>query len=251
MLKLSIYLTIFFLSVLNIYADCKIHVYPDTLYFINNEADSLIISNYGNSSLKIDSIRNKYRYIYNATFIQNNDSYWFRIFCTKYYLIDSYTFTINPKDSILLLIDEPDLCPICKRNDLTYNFIDSLFIYSNDSTNTPVIIYSYGWGNQSGIRNNINLEDANYILYPNYPNPFNNNTIIRYSISKATLVKLIIYDINGRLVINLVDAFQSIGPKDIFWNGRNNIGLQVSSGIYNLILKVDNKILTRKIMYLK
>jgi hypothetical protein len=251
MLKQLKYITFFFLSALNIYAECKIHVYPDTLYFTGNEADSLFISNYGTSSLTIDSIRNKYHYIYSATFINDTNSYWFPIFCSKYYSIESPKFTINPADSILLVIEEPDLCPICKRNSLSYNFIDSLLIYSNDLINSPVIIYSYGWGRQSGIQNNLIPEIANYILYQNYPNPFNNNTIIRYSISKPSLVKLSIYDITGKLVIILVDAFQFAGPKDIFWNGRNSIGLQISSGIYNVILKVDNEILTRKLMYLK
>jgi hypothetical protein len=70
-------------------------------------------------------------------------------------------------------------------------------------------------------------------LYPNVPNPFNPTTSIRYDVPPSGgAVTLHIYDVSGRLVRTLVDGPQTAGQKIAVWNGRDNRGRGVASGIY-------------------
>jgi flagellar hook assembly protein FlgD len=71
-----------------------------------------------------------------------------------------------------------------------------------------------------------------YRLHQNYPNPFNPATTIRYDVPAAGAVTLRIYDIGGRLVRTLVNGVQSAGLKSVRWDGTNNDGLRIASGVY-------------------
>ena len=71
-----------------------------------------------------------------------------------------------------------------------------------------------------------------YTLQQNYPNPFNPSTTIKYTLPKESNVQLSIYDITGREVRTLVTVNQVVGYKEVLWNGKDNNGSQVSSGIY-------------------
>jgi len=76
------------------------------------------------------------------------------------------------------------------------------------------------------------LVPGEFYLSQNYPNPFNPTTRIDYSIPIKTEVKIDIYDIQGRLVKNLVDDFNEPGHFSIFWDGKNELGNAVPSGLY-------------------
>ena len=69
-------------------------------------------------------------------------------------------------------------------------------------------------------------------LFQNYPNPFNSSTSISYEIMKTGDVTLKIYDILGREVRELVNSLQKPGNYKIIWDGKNNRGKEVASGIY-------------------
>lgn len=70
-------------------------------------------------------------------------------------------------------------------------------------------------------------------LYQNYPNPFNPTTIIKYDLPKPSTVKLEIFNILGERIITLVNSeLIMAGYRQVVWNGRNESGNQVSSGIY-------------------
>lgn len=70
-------------------------------------------------------------------------------------------------------------------------------------------------------------------LYQNYPNPFNPTTNFKYSLPKATQVKLVIYDIFGREVKTLINnEMKEAGTYTVTWDGKNNMGIKVSSGTY-------------------
>jgi hypothetical protein len=67
----------------------------------------------------------------------------------------------------------------------------------------------------------------------NYPNPFNPQTTITYELPAAGEVQLGIYDLRGRTVRTLVDgASMPVGRHDVVWNGRNDAGRQVATGVY-------------------
>ncbi|MBN1638319.1 MAG: T9SS type A sorting domain-containing protein [Ignavibacteriales bacterium] len=71
-----------------------------------------------------------------------------------------------------------------------------------------------------------------YKLEGNYPNPFNPSTTIKYSLPFNSNVRLIIYDILGREVVELVNNSEQAGVKKVLWNGLTSNGSMVSSGIY-------------------
>ena len=71
-----------------------------------------------------------------------------------------------------------------------------------------------------------------YGLDQNFPNPFNPTTTISFSVAQESNVSLKIYDINGSLVKTLVNEHKAAGTYSHVWDGRNDSGLKVSSGIY-------------------
>lgn len=70
-------------------------------------------------------------------------------------------------------------------------------------------------------------------LYPGVPNPFNPATSIRYDVpERGGVVTLRIYEVGGRLVRTLLDGPQTVGQKTVVWNGRDDQGRSVASGVY-------------------
>jgi hypothetical protein len=71
-----------------------------------------------------------------------------------------------------------------------------------------------------------------YALLQNYPNPFNPSTTIKYSVPEDGFVRLTIYNLLGQAVTTLVNEEISAGNYSVVWNGKDQGGLKVSSGIY-------------------
>ena len=90
-----------------------------------------------------------------------------------------------------------------------------------------------------------------FILYPNYPNPFNPVTTIRYDLPKESLVDITVYDMLGNVVYNLVNTNQSSGYKSVQWNATNNLGEPVSAGVYLYKIQAENFVDTKKMILLK
>jgi len=91
----------------------------------------------------------------------------------------------------------------------------------------------------------------NISLFDNYPNPFNSETIIRYSLASASKVEIKIFDINGRLVKYFPSINQLPGAYQVVWNGTNNCGLLVGSGVYFLRLECEGRAKAIKTVLLK
>ncbi|MCH7549318.1 MAG: T9SS type A sorting domain-containing protein, partial [Candidatus Krumholzibacteriota bacterium] len=89
------------------------------------------------------------------------------------------------------------------------------------------------------------------VLRPNYPNPFNPSTVIRYDLAVASQVELRIYDVTGALVKVLESARRPAGRYEVVWGGRNERGRSVASGVYFYRLKAGQFTQTRKMILLK
>ncbi len=76
------------------------------------------------------------------------------------------------------------------------------------------------------------------MLKQNYPNPFNPTTRINYNVVKSGNVKLNVYNVKGQLVKTLVNSTKSAGLNEVVWNGDDNAGKKVSSGLY--LYKLEN-----------
>jgi len=96
-----------------------------------------------------------------------------------------------------------------------------------------------------------NIIPSAFELFQNYPNPFNPETKINYNIAKATDVKLEIYNVQGQLVRVLVNEKKVPGQYSIVWNGRNNQGQQLPSGIYLFQLKCEEYTRVRILSFIR
>ncbi|MCD4795329.1 MAG: carboxypeptidase-like regulatory domain-containing protein [Bacteroidales bacterium] len=103
--------------------------------------------------------------------------------------------------------------------------------------------------NSSGIDNPFVLQKN--ISVTNYPNPFKSETTINYSIPVSSNVIIEIYDIQGKKIKTLVNEYQVSGNHSVIWNGTNETGIPVGTGIYFYRLKTDNNIVLKKIMLIK
>ncbi len=90
-----------------------------------------------------------------------------------------------------------------------------------------------------------------FSLSQNYPNPFNAVTIISFALPYASDVKVEIFNILGQKVKDLVDEKVSAGYKQVVWDGRDNDGVNVASGIYFYRIRAGDFVETRKMTLLK
>ncbi len=88
-------------------------------------------------------------------------------------------------------------------------------------------------------------------LQQNYPNPFNPSTIISYQIPQNQYVKLDIFDALGQKVRTLVNSDQNAGYYQVEWNGKNDSGSQVTSGVYLCKIQAGSFNKVMKMMMLK
>ncbi|MDP8268503.1 MAG: choice-of-anchor D domain-containing protein [Candidatus Tenebribacter davisii] len=88
-------------------------------------------------------------------------------------------------------------------------------------------------------------------LFGNFPNPFNPKTSINFNLEKDSNVNLEIFNIKGQLIRTLINEKLSASSYSMIWNGKNDIGKTVSSGVYLYKLQADTKQLTNKCILLK
>jgi flagellar hook assembly protein FlgD len=88
-------------------------------------------------------------------------------------------------------------------------------------------------------------------LMGNHPNPFNPSTSINYALSEDGFVSLKVYNTLGEEVASLVNEYQVAGTRSAVWNGRNDAGASVASGIYIYRLTAGNVVLTEKMLFVK
>jgi hypothetical protein len=90
-----------------------------------------------------------------------------------------------------------------------------------------------------------------FSLETNYPNPFNPHTTIEYSLPKTAHVNLSIYDVQGRLICNLVDRVENAGKRRIIWDGTSSSGRRVASGVYFYRIVAGNYSESKKMILLR
>jgi hypothetical protein len=137
-------------------------------------------------------------------------------------------------------------------NDNQYNFkgiLDDIRVYNYALSYSEIV-------NLYDIVSSVNDEFEKYIpdqtiLHQNYPNPFNSQTVISYQIKTATKVRLELYSILGNKFKTLVDEFKSTGYYSEAWDGKDDNGFEVPTGIYFYRLITDNYTQTKKLLILK
>lgn len=90
-----------------------------------------------------------------------------------------------------------------------------------------------------------------FLLYPNFPNPFNENTVIRYNLSRPGFVTLEIYNIRGQKVRSLVSKQSTAGTFTTYWDGKDDSGRVLNSGVYFIRLQAGKFSRRGRVVFLK
>ena len=88
-------------------------------------------------------------------------------------------------------------------------------------------------------------------LFQNYPNPFNPVTTIEFTIKKTGMVELRIYNVLGQRIKTLVKEKKLPGKYKIVWDGKNDRGGKVASGMYFYQFKIDSYVSSKKMVLLR
>ena len=95
------------------------------------------------------------------------------------------------------------------------------------------------------------LPEVAFRLDANYPNPFDSETTIAYTLRQGAHVRLAIYDLLGRRVATLVEARQGPGVHQAEWDGMTEAGEAVRPGVYFYRLEADHHVETRPMMRIR
>ncbi|MBD3289182.1 T9SS type A sorting domain-containing protein [candidate division KSB1 bacterium] len=114
-----------------------------------------------------------------------------------------------------------------------------------------LIAYTYSKNPTTAVDNEYSKFPIVYRLYQNYPNPFNPTTTINYALPIASHVEVKIYNTLGQEVRTLVNSMKPAGSQQVVWDGQNNSGNIVPSGVYFYQLQVGALVETRKMLLLR
>jgi hypothetical protein len=95
------------------------------------------------------------------------------------------------------------------------------------------------------------ITEKTILLFQNHPNPFNSQTVIRYQTTDAGPVTLTIFDNKGRLIRHWVQENAPDGIVQVLWDGRDDWGSEVATGIYVYRIKSGSRVLSKKCLYIK
>lgn len=107
-------------------------------------------------------------------------------------------------------------------------------------------------GDISAIQNAPRNIPGEAVLYPNYPNPFNNSTNISFDLSESSTVSFSIVNAEGKLVKHLGYFRLPAGKYNFLnWDGTNGIGTAVSTGFYFIYMRTTKQTVVRRILLIK
>ncbi len=121
----------------------------------------------------------------------------------------------------------------------------------NSSAISNIASAEAGFNLSTDIDDNENNLPTKFALAQNYPNPFNPSTTIGFALPTSSYVNLTIYNIEGKKVKTLVEQNLSAGEHTIEWDGTNNSGSKISTGIYIYRISTETFSATKKMILLK
>jgi hypothetical protein len=113
------------------------------------------------------------------------------------------------------------------------------------------IIDGVSYGTVTNVSPTINTIPNAFMLYQNYPNPFNPSTTINVRVPKGESYKLFIYDILGKQIRGLYSGKGNGDVQAILWDGKNDIGIRVSSGLYFYQIRGQSISMSKKMLLIQ
>lgn len=144
--------------------------------------------------------------------------------------------------------DSLDDSGYCIQKDTDGNYVVTGYTTSLETNSKDVWLLKFGA--ETSIDNELSLKQQRFNLY-NYPNPFNPETTISFSIPKYSKVELSIYNTKGQKVKTLANENLQSGYHEVIWKGKDENGKPVSSGIYFYKMETDKFSEVKKALLLK
>lgn len=168
--------------------------------------------------------------------------------------------SMNIVDSVLLdMMQSPQFDAGLAAGDVSLYWVVSLGSYADTISDTVRFTLVNG-RSRDDIRNpdlskreveNDSEESFSFELSKNFPNPFNPTTTITYRLQRDAVVDLSVFNLLGQKVRTLVNGRVTGGTHVLIWDGKNDEGRVVSTGVYFYRLQSDRQSITRKMMFLK
>jgi YVTN family beta-propeller protein len=141
------------------------------------------------------------------------------------------------------------------------NFADDKIQKIDTAEDTVLATYQFGDGAQniliveeiittSVAENKPGLAN-DYTLKQNYPNPFNPSTKIEFATQSVGHVEIIVYTVTGQKIKTLLNESFASGNHSVYWDGRNDLGQDVASGIYMYVLKAGSTTITKRMVLVR
>ena len=184
-----------------------------------------------------------------------------------YFSPQDTAFTVSIDSTVTFLVSAYDIDSEISYswfvNDVNQGITDSIFTYTfteegefeiksivSDEEYSLATIWDVTAENPFGINDNLVVQ-LKTELGANYPNPFYPKTSISYSLKNNSKVILEIYNIKGQKVKTLVNSNVNVGNHKVFWNGKDDSGKAVSSGIYLYRLQAEKYTKIRKMVLMR
>ena len=225
----------------------------ETTYTPSGQVDELLsyVSNNGDS---VWTLSYKLAYFYDAGDIEQEVVFSIFIGADSSWLPSSHTINTITDGKITEIKSQADYGSGWEDNErdlLEYDINGNLFIvqsqqyWKSEWTNTRLKTYEYDPASSVNLMSDLSIVEE-YQLYENYPNPFNPETIIKFSIPTAGFVNLQVYNVLGQSVATLVDKNIAAGEYSATFNADHQ-----PSGIYFYRLQADNYQMTKRMILLK
>ncbi len=171
----------------------------------------------------------------------DNGATWFRHFnMTNSVGYDNQYASVAPK-----VFSLSEICVVYNSDPYVGNYLQGSQI---EEIGTAVMFYKF---DPIIISEAGNTNVRSFKLLQNYPNPFNPSTTIEYEVKAASHVTLKIYNSIGQEVRTLVKSHHHPGSYKVVWDGMNNAGKSVSSGVYLYRMEAGGQSAARKMIFLK
>jgi hypothetical protein len=157
---------------------------------------------------------------------------------------------------LIFRVDDPELASL-EISTTTIDDHEPMFVYTEEiegAAHTRVAVPEFAGvivALADGVQNESAELPISFALRQNSPNPFNPTTMIAYDLPAASQVRLEVFNILGQKVNTLVDEFQEAGSHSVVWNGVDNHGSAVASGVYFYRISAGANNAVKKMMMLK
>jgi len=186
----------------------------------------------------------------------------------RYFEVDTFhnnlVFNIDNPSSIDSLVSSwqtdlfvsPIICGISSKGKISVH----VYHYHPEGNDTSLFssLTKVVAGNVSSYQTAVNDSESSYaespdifLLHQNTPNPFNPSTTISFDLPQSGPVRLTVYSVSGQKVRELVNGRLSAGRRSVIWDGRDDAGMPVSSGVYLYRLEANGRAESRQMLLLK